>query len=539
MRTLLTAVLISTLGAASMARADALPAFPAVFADIPADQPGCAAGVMRGGQLIWSAGYGAANLASGAAIQADTRFNLASVSKQFTGFAILQLQAQGRLSLEDPVRRFLPELPAYAQGVKIRHLLHHTSGLQDYMLLAELAGIPLTQRFTQQQALGLLVRQDSLMFAPGSEFSYSNSGYLLLSSIVERASGLPLKHYSRANIFLPLGMDHSSIVDQYPVQLPNLARGYEPDAQGKAYVAVEARWEQTGDGQVHSNVADLMRWLRNLSTGRVGGKVLVENMRQTEPFNDGDPGYYGAGLANRSYRGLQELSHSGSWAGFSTDVAWYPKLDVATVVLCNLDDGRASERGHQLLDTLLGSPAPSGEADIPAPPPSIRALPKASLKTLVAGTYLGDGGHQLQLRRSGKEWILETFPDVLPLTRQSDEVLAADNDGTPIYLAATSGGRIALNNPASTYALAPAWKPEDIRPYVGLYALQTSPGQLKVYARHGKLYMRIGQYTYPMQPLTAERFSAGELGVISFAEERAVLTSSVARHLRFRKVPLQ
>ncbi|QEN48715.1 serine hydrolase domain-containing protein [Pseudomonas protegens] len=536
MRRLLTAVLISTLGAASLVRADGPVPFSKVFEDISADQPGCAAGVMRGGKVIWSAGYGAADLTTGAAIQADTLFNLASVSKQFTGFAILQLQAQGRLSLEDPVRRFLPELPAYAQGIRIRHLLHHTSGLQDYMLLAELAGIPLSQRFTQQQALDLLVRQNSLMFPPGSEFSYSNSGYVLLSSIVERASGLSLKHYSRANIFLPLGMDHSSIVDQYPVLLPNLARGYEPGGQGKAQVAVDARWEQTGDGQVHSNVADLMRWLRNLSTGRVGGKALVENMRLTEPLNDGDPGYYGMGLANRSYRGLQELSHSGGWAGFNTDVAWYPKLDVATVVLCNSDDGRASERGRQLLDTLLGSPAPSGEADIPPPPPSIRVLPKASLKTLVAGTYLDDGGHQLQLRRSGKGWSLETFPDVLPLTRQSDEVLVADNDGTPIYLAATSGGRIALNNPASTYALAPPWKPDDIRPYVGLYTLETSPGQLKVHARQGKLYVRIGLYTYPMQPLTAERFSAGELGVLSFAEQGAVLTSSVARNLRFGKV---
>ena len=536
MRTLLTAVLISILGAAAVARADALPAFPKVFADIPADQPGCAAGVMRGGKLIWSAGYGAANLATGAAIQADTLFNLASVSKQFTGFAILQLHAQGRLSLEDPVRRFLPELPAYAQDIKIRHLLHHTSGLQDYMLLAELAGIPLTQRFTQQQALDLLVRQNSLMFPPGSEFSYSNSGYILLSSIVERVSGLPLKDYSRANIFLPLGMDHSSIVDQYPTQLPKLARGYEPDAQGKAYVAVEARWEQTGDGQVHSNVADLMLWLRNLSTGRVGGKALVENMRQTEPFNDGDPGYYGMGIANRSYRGLQELSHSGGWAGFNTDVAWYPKLDVATVVLCNRDDGQASERGRQLLDALLGTPAPPGDPDIAPPPPSIRAVPKASLNTLVAGTYRDDSGHQFQLQRSGQGWVLDTFPEVLPLLRRSDQLLAADNDGTPIYLAAAPQARIVGNNPASTYTLAPAWKPDDIRPYVGLYALETSPGQLKVYARQGKLYVRIGAHSYPMQPLTAERFRAGELGVVGFAEQGAVLTSSVARNLRFGKV---
>lgn len=536
MRALLTCLLISTLGALPLASAGALPAFHKVFEDIAADQPGCAAGVMRGGKLIWSAGYGVGNLATGTAIQADTVFNLASVSKQFTAFAILQLEAQGRLSLDDPIRRFLPELPAYAQGIKIAHLLHHTSGLQDYMLLAELAGIPLTQRFTQQQALDLLARQDSLMFPPGSEFSYSNSGYLLLSSIVERVSGQSLKHYSQANIFQPLGMQHSSIVDQYPVQLPNLAQGYELDEQGKPLVAVDARWEQTGDGQVHSNVADLMRWLRNLSTGRIGGQALVKQMRQTAPFNDGDPGYYGMGLANRSYRGLQELSHGGSWAGFSADVAWYPKLDVATAVLCNLKDGQASERARQLLDTLLGSPGAPAQGDIPAPPPSIRAVPKAALETLVAGSYQDASGRQFQLQRSGEGWALESFPDVLPLLRHSDRVLAADNDGTPIYLAAAGPGRIVANNPASSYALAPAWKPTDIRPYVGLYALKTSPGQLKVYARQGKLYVRIGPHTYPMQPLTAERFSAGELGVLSFAEQGTLLTSSLARNLRFGKV---
>ncbi|MDD1018236.1 beta-lactamase family protein [Pseudomonas sp. TNT2022 ID1048] len=536
MRSMLATLLISTLGAMPLAHATEPLAFHEVFDDIKPDQPGCAAGVMRGAKTIWSAGYGAADLATGRAIQADTLFNLASVSKQFTGFAILELEAQGRLDLDDSIRRFVPELPAYAEGIQIRHLLHHTSGLQDYMLLAELAGIPLTQRFTQQQALDLLFKQNALMFPPGSEFSYSNSGYVLLSSIAERAAGMPLKDYSRAHLFEPLGMSRSSIVDQYPVQLPNLAQGYEQDEPSKGPEAVDARWEQTGDGQVHSTVADLMLWLRNLSTGRVGGTALVEKMRQTEPFNDGDPGYYGMGLANRSYRGLQEVSHSGSWAGFSTDVAWYPKLDVATVVLCNSTEGEASERGHRLLDVLLGPSWLPRDTGIPAPPPSIKAVPKAFLNTLVAGTYLDDLGHQFQLQRTGKGFVLDTFHEVLPLLRQSDQLMVADNDGIPIYLAAAPGARIVSNNPASTYVLASAWKPEDIRRYVGLYALQTSPGQLKVYPWQGKLYVRIGQHSYPLQPLTTERFRAGELGVISFAEEGAVLTSSVARNLRFRKV---
>lgn len=532
MRSMLATLLIS-LGSASLANATTLPAFDKVFDDVKADQPGCAAGVMREGQVIWSAGYGIANLQTGAPINTDTLFNLASVSKQFTGFAVLQLQAQGRLNLDDPVRRFIPELPAYAQAIKIRHLLHHTSGLQDYMLLAELAGITYTERFTQQQALQMLFKQDAAMFPAGAEFSYSNSGYLLLSSIVERAAAMPLKNFSQAHIFKPLGMSRSSIVDHYPLHLPNLAESYELDPKSKTYGFVDVRWEQTGDGQVHSTVVDLMRWMRNLSTGQVGGKALVKKMRETEPLLDGDPGYYGMGIATRRYRGLSEVSHSGSWAGYSTDVAWYPKLDVATVVLCNRADAEAAERGHQLLDVVLGSPRPPRDQDIPPPPPSIEGVPPAPLDTLVTGTYLDDSGHQFQLERTGNDFNLNTFPDSMPLSRLNEHLMAAGNDGTPLYLAATQGSRIVSNNPASTYVLGTPWKPRDLQRYVGVYRLQTSSGQLKVFTRQGKLYIRIGELTYPMRPLTAGRFSASDLGVIRFEQGGQVLTSSMARNLRF------
>lgn len=532
MRSMLATLLLS-LGSTTLANAAATPAFDQVFRDLKPDQPGCAAGVMRDGKVIWSAGYGIANLQTGAPIRTDTLFNLASVSKQFTAFAILQLEAQGRLSLDDSVRRFFPELPVYAQDIKIRHLLHHTSGLQDYMFLAELAGIGYSQRFTQQQALQMLFKQNTAMFPSGVEFSYSNSGYMLLSSIVERVSGMSLKNFSQVHIFKPLGMTRTSIVDQYPLQLPNLAESYEQDPKTKAYQFADVRWEQTGDGQVHSTVVDVMRWMRNLSTGKVGGPALSQKMRQTEPLADGDPGYYAMGVGISRYRGFDEVSHSGGWAGYNTHVAWYPKMELATVVLCNSPVPDASARGYALMDAVLGSPSPSPGHDIPPPVPSIRAVPPAPLNTLVAGTYLDDSGHQFQLQRSDNSFTLNTFPDTLALSRLSEHLMAADNDGSPIYLAATSGARIVSTNPASTYTLAAPWKPQDIQRYVGIYKLQTSSGQLKVYPKQGKLYIRIGKHTYPMQPLAAERFSAQDLGVIRFEQDGQVLTSSLARNLRF------
>ncbi|MBC2658904.1 beta-lactamase family protein [Pseudomonas sp. MSSRFD41] len=532
MRSMLATLLLS-LGSTTLANAAATPAFDQVFRDLKPDQPGCAAGVMRDGKVIWSAGYGIANLQTGAPIRTDTLFNLASVSKQFTAFAILQLEAQGRLSLDDSVRRFFPELPVYAQDIKIRHLLHHTSGLQDYMFLAELAGIGYSQRFTQQQALQMLFKQNTAMFPSGVEFSYSNSGYMLLSSIVERASGMPLKNFSQAHIFKPLGMTRTSIVDQYPLQLPNLAESYEQDPKTKAYQFADVRWEQTGDGQVHSTVVDVMRWMRNLSTGQVGGQALVGKMRQTEPLADGDPGYYGMGVGITRYRGFDEVSHSGGWAGYNTHVAWYPKMELATVVLCNSPVPDASARGYALMDAVLGSPNPSPGHDIPPPVPSIRAVPPAPLNTLVAGTYLDDSGHQFQLQRTGNGFKLDTFSQSLALSRLSDHLLAADNDGSPIYLAATRGARIVSTNPASTYTLAAAWKPADLQRYVGRYQLRTTPGQLEVFLRQGRLYIRTGEQSYPMQPLALERFRAGDLGVIRFEQDGQVLTSSLARNLRF------
>lgn len=328
-------------------------------------------------------------------------------------------------------------------------------------------------------------------------------------------------------------MTRTRIVDQYPLRLPNLAESYELDSETKAYEFVDVRWEQTGDGQVHSTVMDVMRWMRNLSTGQVGGRALVGKMRQTEPLADGDPGYYGMGVGLSRYRGFDEVSHSGGWAGYNTHVAWYPKMDLATVVLCNSPVPDASARGYALMDTVLGSPNPSPGHDIPPPVPSIKAVPPVPLNTLVAGTYLDDSGHQFQLQRSDNRFTLNTFPDTLALSRLSEHLMAADNEGSPIYLAATSGARIVSTNPASTYTLAAPWKPQDIQRYVGIYKLQTSSGQLKVYPKQGKLYIRIGKHTYPMQPLAAERFSAQDLGVIRFEQDGRVLTSSLARNLRF------
>jgi len=250
-------------------------AIDAVFADYdkPAS-PGCMLGVVASGELIYTRGYGRANVEHDIAFTPDTVFDIGSTSKQVLATSILLLVDDGKLSLDDDVRKYLPEVPDYGATITIRHLLTHTSGLRDYITLMTLAGWQMEDVTTPGQALDLVSRQKGLDFPPGAEFAYSNTGFFLASLIVERVSGKGLAAFAAERTFRPAGMSATRYMDDHAAVVPHRATGYEPS--GADFRVASSNWEQLGDGAVQTSIADLRKWDANFYAPRVGSDRLVQ-----------------------------------------------------------------------------------------------------------------------------------------------------------------------------------------------------------------------------------------------------------------------
>ncbi|MGO9510124.1 MAG: serine hydrolase domain-containing protein [Mycobacterium sp.] len=297
-------------------------------------EPGCSAAVGVDGKAAWTGVRGVANLATGAAITADTVFDIASVSKQFTATATLLLVEAGKLALADPLSRYVPDLPAWAAQVTIVELMHHTSGIPDYTGLLQEQGYQYSDRTTQADALAALAAAPDLLFNPGTRYDYSNSNYLLLGEIVRRVSGQTLPDFLSTQIFQPLAL--VMVLD--PVgRLPNKALSYTKSGKGNQgeYQVADSPWEQVGDGGIQTTPGQLVRWGDNYRTGKVGGQTLLDAQLagavETEP---GGGDRYGAGIISLA-NGM--LDHDGAWAGFVTAFRVSSDRRTTVAISCNVD----------------------------------------------------------------------------------------------------------------------------------------------------------------------------------------------------------
>jgi CubicO group peptidase (beta-lactamase class C family) len=352
------ALVVGTCGAprASRAQDKASAAVDEVFADFTkAGSPGCAAAVYRNGRIIYARGYGLANIEEDVPIVPQSVFDIGSTSKQFTAASILLLEKQGKLSVNDDVRKYIPELPDYGPKITILHLLNHTSGLRDYLTLMELAGINIDSVTTDEDALQIITRQKALNFAPGSDWLYSNTGFFLLSIIVKRASGETLREFAAANIFNPLGMTHTQFRDDHTALIANRAMAYDPKERKDGYALNVSYFEQTGDGAVHTSVEDLLKWDENFYSGQVGGKEFLTEIQEQGKLNNGKVLDYAKGLFITDYRGLHTVSHGGSWGGYRAELLRFPEQHFSVACLCNRGDANPTRRAHQVADIYLGS----------------------------------------------------------------------------------------------------------------------------------------------------------------------------------------
>ncbi len=328
-------------------------ALDAVFADFAVDgSPGCALAVVSAGEVLYTQGYGLAQLENRVPISPETVFDIGSTSKQFTAALILLLAQEGKLSLDDDIRKHVPEMPDYGVKITIRHLLHHTSGIRDYINLMVLGGFRIEDHTTAEDALVMIARQKALDFSPGSEHSYSNSGYFLLSVIAERASGKSLKELGQEKLFGPLGMKDTQILDDHTRVISRRATSYEP-GETSGFVLSTSAWEQTGDGAVQTTVLDLAKWDANFYQPKVGGPELVAALTEKGRLNDGSSLDYARGLVVSEHRGLRLVQHGGSWMGFKAEMMRFPSERRTVITLCNLGSTNPTALGFRVAEVVL------------------------------------------------------------------------------------------------------------------------------------------------------------------------------------------
>jgi CubicO group peptidase (beta-lactamase class C family) len=329
-------------------------AIDALFAEVDKpESPGCAVGVIEDGKLTFAKGYGRASLEQGTPITPRTVFDLGSVSKQFMAATVMLLVEDRVLSLDDDVRKFLPELAQIgSERITLRSMLHHTSGLRDYIGLLLMAGWRYEDWTTAGEALSLLARQRGLDFSPGTRYSYSDTNYFLLSQVVERATGKPWRELAAQRLFAPLGMTHTEVLDDHTRVVPGRAASYEPRL-GSGFALATSAWDQTGDGAVETSIEDLARWEANFATARVGGSRLVREMETPGRLTTGETIQYGLGLFLDHYRGLLRIGHNGDWLGYRASLWRFPVERTSVAVLCNVSSIDAAERADRVIDEVL------------------------------------------------------------------------------------------------------------------------------------------------------------------------------------------
>lgn len=313
---------------------DTLSQIEKVFNQYRAENPGCQLSISRNGQLIFSKAWGMADLERNVPLTGNSILEAGSVSKQFVAASILLLEQQGKLSLDDDVRKYIPELPVYGSPIRLRHMLHHTSGLRDWGSVAALTGWPRSRKFySNDDALEIIARQKQLNNKPGDEYIYSNSNYNLFAIIVQRVSGLSLAAFTKKYIFEPAGMTHTQWRDDPNRIVPNRAIAYSKN--DSSYETDMPNEYVYGNGGLLTTTEDLLKWCNYYQQGKLGTPSLLAKQVQTDPLNNGAMNNYAAGLVIQKVMGWNVISHSGSTAGYRAYIETFPDLGISLALLSN------------------------------------------------------------------------------------------------------------------------------------------------------------------------------------------------------------
>jgi CubicO group peptidase (beta-lactamase class C family) len=349
------------------------------------DTPGCALAIVKDGRVIYKHGYGMANLEYDIPITPSTVFHTGSVSKQFTAFAITLLASEGKLNLNDDIRKYLPEVPDFGKTITIKHLLYHISGLRDQWELLAMAGWRLDDVITQEHIIKMVQHQKALNFEPGAEQLYSNTGYTLLAVIVERVSGLKFRWFAMERIFKPLGMTTTHFHDDHEVVVRNRAYAYAPASTG-LFKLTALNYSNVGATSLFTTAEDMAKWAMNFEDQKVGGKAVIEQMLEQGVLNNGNKIGYAFGLQIGKYKGYPIVEHGGADAGYRSHIIRFPEQRMAIIVHSNHAMAAPGDLARKVADVFLPDKSVS---DAIKPAPIQRAEIKVSPAILdrYVGTY--------------------------------------------------------------------------------------------------------------------------------------------------------
>ena len=482
--------------------------------------PGCAVGAGRDGRVLYTHGYGSANLEYDVPITAASIFESGSVAKQFTAAAIVLLAQDGKLSLDDDIRKYLPEVPDFGETIRIRHLLTHTSGLRDQWELLGIEGRgPGTQVHSPATTLDLVAHQKALNFPPGTEYSYSNTGYALAGVIVQRVSGQTLDAFTRARLFEPLGMTHTRWRDDYTAVVKGRTTAYSGTAE-RGFHTDMSFTNMIGNGGLLTTVGDLLLWNENFFNPTVGGRAFADTMQTRMVLRNGRRITYALGLEVSAYDGVPEVSHSGSTAGYRTFLARYPAQHVSLAVLCNVASANPVALGHRVADLLIDKPTVAAQSGSPAV-----TLSQAQLERW-AGIYVNPRTDRVyRLTARGTSLVNEEAPTAA-IEARSPDVFRLANGTTLAFSAAGPQRTLTLVTPDGdsarmTEARRQNLTSERLADYAGTYASEELDVQLTVAVQDGRLVLRRREAEdAPLRPVYEDDFTS-PIGSLRFSRDGA------------------
>ena len=469
------------------------------------DTPGCAVSIMRDGSVVYARGYGSANLEYDIPITPSSVFHVASISKQFTAMAVALLVSDGRVSWDDDIRHYVPEVPNFGVPITLRHLAHHTSGLRDYRSLLRMAGWRWEEDIIRQaDVLDVTSGQRALNFEPGTEFLYSNTGYTLLAVVVKRVSGQSLRQFAEARIFAPLGMTATGFQDDHTAVVRNRAYAYMQADDGEYRVNIPD-FDTVGDTGLQTTVEDLARWDRNFYTAEVGGSDVLADLHRGGTLDGDRVISYAAGLAHGVYRGHATVGHGGIDAGYRVEFLRFPEQALSVAVLCNFPSSDPDRLARQVADAYL-EPAADENAPVAASSPSARSEDPdtgSGVSSLKADETLEALGGYYRRSESDTPLHLVVREGALALLSggSADTFVPIGPDRFRLGRSATVGtfdrsagaATLRLSGPVEgAFVQQPRWRPSagELAPFVGTYYSAELAVQYTFIADKGRLLLR-------------------------------------------------
>jgi CubicO group peptidase (beta-lactamase class C family) len=408
--------------------------------------PGCTIGIVRNDSLIYAKGYGMSNLEYGIINTPETIFHMASVSKQFTAYSIVLLANQGKLSLDDDIRKYLPWFPDLKVKITIRNLLNHTSGIRDQWQLLAIAGTRLDDVITQEQVIKILSKQQALNFQPGEEYAYSNSGFTLLAEIVKSVTGQSIRKFTDSAIFNPLGMNHTHFHDDYMEIEKNRAYSYYRAGEGHFKNSILS-YSTAGPTSLFTNIPDMSKWLMNFYDIKIGDAKTIAELTRKLKLNSGKEQSYAEGIVNDTYKGQKRYWHNGADAGYRTCIAAFPDLKMGFIVFSNLGDFDTYGKAQALEDLFIKENLPKTAKNKEAVKDSNKAiLADTSAVKMIAGDYIAEDGVKFGFLLKNKKFYWDTYGTKhLLIKAQKDTFALFEDPSVKFQFTVKKNGEVTAN----------------------------------------------------------------------------------------------